>query len=329
MKAKKLSIACAFALFAQNVYSNEVTVALDLQGPVTVYGQQVKQVHLESLDACTIYVDDVAAGIVNFSVGETEISVAPGVRNFKAKCFGAPQTVARLAEPVRQTLFGTYDFEAKSYQKTQEIFLDQSNNVTLTLVLVDNPMVTMDIKSDYIYANTDYQLIMRDGSKKAYTTGEYKDVTDNFDYEQPPVAIERDGAYLGEFVYQTFNFSKNRYIEVDLVLGEPEITTEFEISKSDALYGDGLVIDDEPNYVQTFPVYRVEQGLYEVNIRDLATGELEPVTGTIYLDNFNYGFVSGDQGELYRDVTISIDWTQVDTSGRRFSIALKKVNMEP
>ena len=325
MKVKTLSAVCAL-LFAQSAYSQDVQVALDLPGPETVYGQQVKQVHLDSLDACAIYVDDQVAGTLSFSAGQVTLSVTPGVRNFKAKCFGAPQTVERLVEPVRQTLFGTYDFEAKSYQKTQEIFLDQNNLVTLTLVLVDNPMVTMDIKADEIYTNTDYQVIMRDGTKKTYTTGEYKDITDNFDYEYPPVAIERDGAYLGEFVYQQYHFSKNRYIEVGMVLSEPEITTEFEISQTQALYGDGLIIDDEPDYKQTFNIYSVEQGFYEILIKDLATGELEPVTGTIYLDdNFNYGYVSGDRGELYRNVTISIDWTQIDTSGRKFSIALKKV----
>lgn len=314
------------ALLAATSFVNAdtlVPVVIDLEGPYTVHGQQVKQVWTEGLQTCSIHVDgnETPAGTGSEQIA---LNVELGERTFEARCYGPAQQIGE--QKLRQTLFGSYDFDANSVAKSQTIYLDRVNTVNLTLVMVESPSVTMFVNSAEIVESTDYTLVLRDGNEIPVSLGASKEVTYNWHYDNPPVAMKKDDFYLGSLVYERYNFSLMRQIQVTLEATDPEVNMNLEFRQTTALFDDtkGLLIDDYPTGIQTFKVYSVNPADYKVLIQN-EDGSLVNVSGTIYSTDANFGFASGDTTYLQDDITISIDWSQIDTQGKVFRIILQEV----
>ena len=319
----KKSLCCAALLAATSVKAELVPVVLDLEGPFTVHGQQVKQVWTEGLQLCSIHVDgnETPAGV---GTKQIAMNIETGERTFEARCYGPAQQVGEDSR--RNTLFGSYDFDAGTVAKSQTIYLDRTNAVNLVLTLAEAPSVTMFINSAEILESTDYTLILRDGTKLPVSLGANKEVTNNWHYDNPPVGIEKDGFYLGKLVYERYYFSLMPTIQVTLEANDPEVNMNLAFRQTTALFDEskGLLIDEFPTGVQTFKVYSVNPASYQVLLQNM-DGSLLNVSGTIYTTDANFGFVSGDTVYLQDDVTISIDWSQIDTQGKTFRIILKEV----
>lgn len=322
MKMLQKTLSCAAFLLASFANAQEVPVVLDLEGPFTIHGQQVKQVWKEGLKLCSIHVDGNQKPIAT-GIDKIPMNVEVGDRTFEAKCYGPSQQDGELS--TRQTLFGSYDFVANTKQKSQTIYLDRVNTVSLTLVMVQNPTVEMFINSAEIVESTDYTLILRDGSKLPVSLGANKEVMYNWYYDNPPVAMEKDGIYLGDLVYQRYFFSLMPTIQVTLEATQPDVNMNLEFRQTTALFDEnrGLLIDEFPTGVQTFNVDSVNSADYQVLIQN-KDGSLLDISGTIYTSDTNFGFVSGDKLYLSDNITISIDWSQIDTQGKVFRIILKK-----
>ena len=117
----------------------------------------------------------------------------------------------------------------------------------------------------------------------------------------------------------------------DFVINDREKYIQYS-SNGNILINNNLYLDitlpDNPQET-IYTLYNIDQSFYEINIYN-QNGELVHVIGTVYLDNnFNYGFVSGDQGEFYRNVDISIDWRTLQTNEKKYKLVLEVVTESP
>ena len=323
MKMLQKTLSCAAFLLASFVHAQETSVIVDLEGPFTIHGQQVKGVWKDNLKTCGVFVDG-SEKPLGVGLKQIPMNVEVGERTFIARCYGPAIVGSDGSLSDRQKLFESYDFVANTKATTQEIKLDRINYVTLTMVMVKNPTVEMFVNSAEIVESSDYTLILRDKSTLPVTLGERKQIQLNWYYDNPPIGIKKDDIYLGSLVYERYFFSLMPTIQVTLEATQPDVNMNLEFRQTTALFDEnkGLLIDEFPTGVQTFKVYSVSPADYQVLIQD-KEGKLLDVSGTIYTSDTNFGFVSGDIVSLSNDITISIDWSQIDTQGKIFRIILK------
>ncbi len=324
MKMLQKTLSCAAFLLASFVHAQEASVVVDLEGPFTVHGQQVKGVWKDNLKTCGVFVDGKEKPL-GVGLNEIPMNVEVGERTFIARCYGPAIVGSEGNLSDRQKLFESYDFVAKTKATAQTIYLDRINYVTLTLVMVKNPTVEMFVNSAEIVESSDYTLILRDKSKLQVALGERKQIQLNWHYDNPPIGMEKDGIYLGKLVYERYFFSLMPTIQVTLEATQPDVNMNLEFRQTTALFDEnkGLLIDEFPTEVQTFKVDSVNPADYQVLIQN-KDGSLLDISGTIYTQDTNFGFVSGDKLYLSDNITISIDWSQIDTQGKVFRIILKK-----